>query len=438
MKKKLFPLAFIYITTLLLGSCSSNDHSTLVDPPASTTNDKIFTVMSNNYYWNVKQENTDQNPINFFNSLLNPEDKYTVDGKERHYSSIYQASDVPSTTFDIGFEYSAFFFEDGKVMYVIDYVKPGTNAAIQNLRRGFLIEEVNGQRVENSNYQDLLKDAYTNGQRVTLIILDPVTERSAEFSIEPASNYQENPIFLKETLNVGYEKLGYLVYNAFNPTYDSYLKNALNEFSGVEYLALDFRYNTGGSQTSAIVLASAIVANATSNDNFLIVERRSDLKNFLYPFDPSINKLSKLKKVYIIVKQITAGMPEAFINGLKPYLNAELIIVGEPTQGRNFAISTDSQTASPYIMNIAIGKWANKNLVSFGSIKPNIEVDELKVLEELGSEKEVMLAAVINNIKGTQTTNRSAKQSTIKLIGSSLIDKSNNKVNMTNITGIDL
>lgn len=434
MNKKLLPLALSLSGALIFGSCSSSNNDTPVTPPSITvTNDSIYDVMSRNYYWDVPQGNKSQDPVAFFNSLLNSEDKYTVDEKEYKYSSIYTASNIQYTTFDIGFEYSAFRYSDGNVLYVIDYIKPGTDASKQNLQRGYLIKSVNGVDVNNSNYTTLLQQAYITGKAVKMQIADPRTNTYTDFTIEPVTNYAENPILLKETISVGTEKMGYLVYNAFNSIYDNYLKAALNEFSGVNYLTIDLRYNAGGSQTSAITLGSAVVANASNKDVFLVIDRKAGLSDYSYPFVSDVNKLSTLKKVYIITGKNTAGIPEVFINGLKPYLNADLVLVGQSTQGRNMAVGSNNTSAKPYTMNIVIGKWANKNTASFDQIVPNIPVQEPDILEDLGSTKEAMLSAVISDITGQPVTSRSAQTTNIQQIGSSLTQKSVANENVANV-----
>lgn len=431
MKKKIFPIAFAIIGALSLGSCSSSDSST---PTNTITNDSIDVVMTRNYYWSIPTDpNKSLEPVTFFNSLLSSEDKYTVDGVERKYSSIYTAG-TTSTSYDIGFEYSANLYEGNTMLYVIDYVKPETNASINGLKRGFLIKSVNGVEVTASNSKELLPNAIANsgGKSIKMDIANPATNRYTSFSITPEPNYKENPVYLTETLTVGANKLGYLVYNAFNSNYNTQLKTALSEFSNVDYLVLDLRYNASGNQMPAQVLGSAIVQADSKTDPFIIVDTRSDLNNIELPFVEGVTQLPAFKKVYVIMSQSTIGISEVFINALKAYQN-NLVLVGEATPGRNMSVGSNSSSAAPYTMNLVLGKWANKNLVSFSAIKPDISVETPSVLQELGSEKEAMLAAIISDINGKSIVRSLQQSSPVKSFGSSSALKATRNENSANL-----
>lgn len=437
MKKKLFPLALAFASTLFLASCSSDDPAP-IQPSTTPTNDSIETIMSDNYYWAIPgNANKSLAPVDFFNSLINNEDKYTMNGKEYRYSRIYEASATQSASYDIGFEYRANVYEDGQVLYVIDYVKPNTPAANAGLKRGFLIKSVyqNGAyvNVSASNVYDLLPNAVNNsgGAAVKMEIADPSTNLYASFDIVPVQGYQENPVYYSSILDVNNGKMGYLVYNMFNAAYDPQLTAALNTMSTVDYLVLDLRFNVGGGQTSARKLGNAVVANKQTSDPFMLLLKRDAAQNVVYPFEAGINPLSNLKKVYVIIGQNTIGIPEVFTNALKPYLADKLTVVGEASQGRNMA-TTETNSVKPYIMRLVIGKWADKNGTSFGPIQPDISVQEPKILKPLGSEEEAMLAAIIANITGQRTV-RSTEDSQIRTLGSSILQKSVLNTNPANV-----
>ena len=432
MKKKLFPIAFAIIGALTFASCSSSDDPS-TNPSTTVTNDSIDAVMTRNYYWNIPTNpNTSQDPVAFFNSLLNAEDKYTVDGVERKYSSIYIPNES-TVSYDIGFEYSANLYSGNAMLYVIDYIKPGTNASDNGLKRGFLIKSVNGETVTASNSKTLLPNAIANsgGKAIKMDIANPYTNLYTSFDITPQSRYDENAVYQKNILNIGSEKLGYLVYNAFNSKNNQQLKDSLAEFTNVDYLVLDLRYNASGNQQPAQILGSAIVQADSKKDPFLVVLRKSGSTNLTYPFVSDVPQLPAFKKVYVIMSQSTIGISEVFINALKAYQN-NLVLVGEATPGRNMSVGGNSSSATPYTMNIVLGKWANKNLESFGAIQPTISVETPTILEPLGSEKEAMLAAIISNIKG-QSAVRSLQPSSVKSFGSSSTQKATTNENGANL-----
>lgn len=436
MRKKIIPFALAVISALSMISCSnSNSGGEDNGQKNIATNEAIFAKMQANYYWTIPTNiNNTLDPKDYFNALLDQKDKYTISGTQYNYSRIYANSNNTSTSkYDIGFEYGINSYQNG-MYYVIYYVKAGTDAATQGLKRGHLIESVNGVAINATNKDYLLTQAYNSGNTVVLNVLDPWTSNAAKFTVAPTlrnADYVENPILVSTQLTekTGTNKIAYIAYNAFvsgnNNTYDDQLNRNISSFAGIgiEYLVLDLRYNANGQAESAQKLGAALVQAASENSPFIYFKARQDKKNVAYNFKPTagLSFASNLKKIYIIIGKNTGGMSEVFINALQAYRGTDIVLVGEPTQGRNIATGVTSLEDKSYSMTIAIGEWANKDLVTFTSIAPTsgFSVVESAKLEPLGSASEVVLAKILADITGTKSV-RSSEFSSVRVLGSSL------------------
>ena len=253
-------------------------------------------------------------------------------------------------TYDVGFHYIAYRMNDGsnnpEVYLFVTYVKPGTIAS-NILKRGDFITEVNGNRLRAKDFNTVLTS--NNMLKLTLNYTDEVT-------LFLAQNYQEDPLFLSKTLEADGKKIGYMVYNHFanGPDNEDYswgveVNNALTKFKsdGISELILDLRYNRGGYVESGTYIASAIAPNRSGkiytksqyNDkleaNSSFKNRKNNyfqdyIKNGDTRYDiPQLN----LSRLIVITSQETASASEQIINGLRAYMNVE--VLGQTTIGKN-------------------------------------------------------------------------------------------------------
>lgn len=428
MKKKIFTILTVVLGAAFMVSCGGNDDP---DPaPVNTDNQKILTVMQNNYLWPLPANpNLSLDTRTFFGSLLSQNDRYTDGNLTYTYSRISSTSDPVTTSYDPGFEYAINNYVSGVTYYVILYVKPGTDAG-NYLIRGLYITKVNGVTVTAANASTLLYDAYKGGKKVDLMIRTPELTEEKPANFTAVANYVEAPMHASSVLTAGTQKVGYIIYNNFsqgaNGAYDTGLANRLNEFKnqGVTTLVFDVRYNSGGSAYAVQSLGSALVKNRDTNSAFIQQVFRPDLPKPFIPLNfqdktaggTAIPKLGdQLTKIYIITGQTTAGAPEAFINALKAYRNADIVIVGEKSKGRNIATARTTENGA----TSSSGNWnltlaynyladVNKKADYTGGFPPNTVIKEVEVaatkkvlLGALGTEKEIILSRVLDMISGT-------------------------------------
>ena len=425
MKKTFFSILAAASSLFLLSSCGSDDPE-VGNEANYETNTKVEKVMVDNYYWEIKTgaDKYKETP-SYFESILNSTDKI---------SWIKKTSEISTeTTYDVGFDYGANRYSDGKIYYIIYYVRPNTSAANDGLARGHMISKVNNTALTEENKLTLLKDAAKEG-KMELTVLTPANGRTVKFTITTSPMKEENPIYQAPDTNpiitAGTNNVGYFVYNAFDKNYDKELIEKLQSFNNkIQYLVIDLRYNVGGGQEAARTLASAIVKNRSESNVFLINQKRTTQEpyNFINSSaSTSIPALGdQLKKVYVITGQNTQGIADAFINSLRPYLGDDLVVAGEESVGTNITV-INQVVDNIWQMSIVTGKWADKNDNSTFNTVPTILANDVNrqvvtVLQPLGNPAETILAAVIANINGQTTTVRSLNESkTNKMVSPSL------------------
>jgi C-terminal processing protease CtpA/Prc len=314
-------------------------------------------------------------------------------------------------------------------------------ADLAGLKRGDIFTHINSQQLTDDNYQSLLftnisYDMGFSDYTGTGFILNGRTVSLTAIEL------MENPIYLDTILDVDGTKVGYLVYNGFNSsfdvrintTYDIALNNVMGNFrdQNISKLILDLRYNPGGYINSAIYLASMI--HSTNSSLIFAKTQFNDLltsyyltnygENYFNEYfqdkipatdntaETPINSIG-LSEIYVITSSETASASEMLINGLRPYITVKQ--VGSNTYGKNVGSFTvkdyidDAGTLNPrhkWAMQPVVLKIANSEDFSdfTNGLTPDIEAMEYAVdLLPLGDPGEEMLKACIDDIRGVKS-----------------------------------
>ena len=271
MKVKHF--ATVLMSSFLLASCFKDMDDTL--QTATTLDIQNFVYRGLNYYYLYKEDTPELANNAFANDAERNNFLKTYDSPESLFAYLKSSQDRFSNLFDDynvienalngislsnGMEYGLVYYPDGSnnVFGYVRYVLPNTDAEDKELKRGDIFTTIDGQQLNDNNYQELLSsESYTIGL---------ATYNGTEFlptgeTVQLTKNqYTENPVYKATTLDVNGRKIGYLMYNSFTRNYDVELNNAFGEFQaeGVTDLVLDLRYNGGGSVETATDLASMI------------------------------------------------------------------------------------------------------------------------------------------------------------------------------------
>jgi len=423
----------ILASLLLFTGCFEDFDDTI--NPASTLEIQNFIYRGLNYFYLYKEDtpelandafltNDDRN--SFLESYESPQDlfDYLKADQDRFsfltddYVSLENA--LSGVTLNNGMEFGLVFYPDGSgdVFGYVRYVLPNSSAASTALQRGDIFNTIDGQQINETNYNDLLaQDTYSIG----LATFDGFTITPTGTTIElTKSQITENPIHIAQTLTIEGQKVGYLMYNAFTRDFDPELNAVFGTFKnqGIDHLIIDLRYNGGGSVETAVDLSSMITGQF-NNQIFYTEQWNQDrqaqyaspgLFNTQISNGDVINSLN-LDRVYIITSARSASASELVINGLAPYIT--ITQVGDTTTGKfqasfllydaptpNFSRS-QANVNHTYAMLPLVFKTVNAagSTDYVDGLVPDIEQKENYAnLGQLGTITEPLLAETLNQI----------------------------------------
>ena len=361
----------------------------------------------------------------FYDGLVAPQDRFSFIVDD--YIELENLFSGVSKTSGLSYGLVRYCSSCSEIFAYVRYILPNTPASETGLKRGDIINRIDGQQLTDSNYNTLFgADSFTVG--LATLEGSNITDIDQTYDLTKIANYNTNPVFIAKTLDVDGQKVGYLLYNSFTADYDPQLNDAFGQFKadGVTDLILDLRYNGGGSVRTATDLASMITGqfagqlfmkefwNAEYQAYFESEAPQRLLNNFNTTLKTGemINSLN-LSKVYIITTSRSASASELVINGLNPYI--DVVQVGETTTGKFQASVTlyDSpnfgrENANPshtYAIQPLVLKSVNSAGVSdyINGLDPDIEVIEnIRDLGVLGELSDPLLNAAVNDILGNR------------------------------------
>lgn len=453
-------LSLIVILSVF-SSCKDEEETT---PPANNKpdpemakniaiNNWIRAVMEEAYYWLEDMKTPIANtarPESYFESFLfKPTDRFSA--IYPNYQELISSLSGVST--ESGYEISLLRESESNenVIALITYVKKGSPAASNDLRRGDLISQINGSTMTLNNYQSLLRER-SNQHSVTFRRPDEAGQFGAPQTVTLAAiQIEENPNFLDSIYVIDNQKIGYVVYHFFAPgvinsgtnqmdgRYDAEMDEIFAKFKAenINQLIIDFRYNGGGYVSSAVNLASLIVPNFNSDKIF----SKTKYNSFLSRFPTFQNIQTKFKeksenignqladgKIYILTSSRTASASELIINGLKPYLN--VVIIGAKTTGKNVgsvALEDEDNPDNNYgLLPIVTKSFNSLDQSDYGDgFIPDEEISEFQFFpwRDFGDVRDPLLKSALEKITGTSTPGARLKLEDRIMIGSSLDSK---------------
>lgn len=341
----------------------------------------IEEVMKQKYLWydqlpEKKENDYFTQPEAFFKSLLY---KNALDGKGDSYSYMETIEAEEASTRAItlnrastyGMEFELVRDPLNKSTHTfarILYVIPDSPADKAGIKRGDWISEIDNKTVTTNNYKQMIAGGNINLTR-EIIHTDNEGNRNWQavdtLSLSPSVAMNISPFYLDSVYHIGGQRIAYFVYNEFatgpqnnasDTAYEEQMINIFTKFKSQnpDAFILDLRYNPGGFLSCAQVLGSLLAPADELGKGFVKLEfnDRTEPQAIEYPFmEKYATQNMNLNKIYILTTQYTASASEALINGLKPYMGEEnVILIGEKTEGKNVAMSSYQDERFNYIL----------------------------------------------------------------------------------------
>lgn len=430
-----------FLILFLFQACDNHDPApaTGSDNANAHVDNWIYQNMKFWYYWTndiPTDVDSTKAPEDFFNSLKSSEDRFSW--IQDNFDELLNT--LRGVNKEAGFEFALYRSSndnDNVIMQVL-YVKPNSPASSSGLKRGDVIDQINGTQITTANYSSLI-DALSNNHSLTYRAMDVATQSlgdSQTINIIPVE-YAEDPNFLNKVLTYNDRKIGYYVYNLFSEgpddnskTYTTEMDNIFASFKseGITDLIIDLRFNSGGAESAAQNLASLIAPGVTTNTIF-VTHQYNDQVEAEIKAEPTLGEdflnvrfLSKSQnvgsqlrdsRVYILTGSRTASASELIINGLKPFMDVYLI--GDVTIGKNVG------SISLYDENDPNNKWGMQPIVTKllnsagqsdytnGFTPQELDEDNSLYLYPLGDPRESLLNKALVRITGQATISRKAE-----------------------------
>lgn len=461
MKKITYLFTSIFFISILFIGCGKDDDDPKPEPePVDDTvklndpiNNFVWKAMNSWYNWkdqvpnlaDTKSSDTDAyntylngytSSESLFNSLLY--DKGNTDRFSWFIEDyVEQQKAFQGVTTTTGIRRSTpIKISDTEIIIYAAFVSEGSPADIAGVKRGDIINAIDGEVMNLDNYASVINKLYSGNTIIvtTSKLVDGALVKVNDFTVAPAE-VSDNPIYLTKVFNdINGKKVGYLVYNGFRSSFNDELNAAFGIFKneGITELILDLRFNGGGSVLTSAYLASMIYASANT-DTFaeLRFNTKHTSENGKYYFDnnlsvydvnglktgtETINRLTGINQLYVLTSGSTASASEMIINGLKPFIPVKLI--GETTYGKNVGsitlydapasdyTSSDSANPAhlnamqPIVFQIYNKVGASDYTNGFTPDKEVIEYQYWRNILPFGDENEALLKTALDDIRG--------------------------------------
>lgn len=406
------------------------DNKTQASEITKKVNNFIFEAMDYYYLWYDQMPDIDYNYETdskeyFYKLLYDQEDKWSfiTDDIDALLNSFQGIEKTYGWSLAFGQFYDSNKNPTGTYFAVVEFVYPNTPAATAGIKRGDIIMAINGGDITQDNYTDLL-----NGENLTFTMGELTNNGISEGSTVTLSALELNlnPVVKTSLINYEGKKIGYLFYAQYIDNYNDALDTALQSLhnQGAEDIVLDLRYNPGGQISAAQHLCSILAPkDAVDEEKILVTFRWNDKRQKEYEdgqimddiqtnFDKQVPLNLNLSRLYVLTGSGTASASELTITGLEPYMNNNVITVGDTTYGKYTASITLRPTAQ-FPNYDEIKNWGLQPIVlryanAYGvtdfknGFAPDILVkDDLLDAYPLGDMNDPLLAATIEDITGT-------------------------------------
>ncbi|AZQ61764.1 hypothetical protein EI427_05800 [Flammeovirga pectinis] len=339
----------IMLFSLISISCEKEENS--IAPSTASNKEYLANLMDQWYLWYDQVPNVNPDDYSSQNEMLiamrYEKDKWSYIEDKAAYDAYYNSGLVTDGDQGAHGIYLKYITEDE--LY-IRYSYPGSSAANAGLSRGTKINQINGVNVSSLTSDEINASLGENviGIENTFGITIPARmtfENGVEVLSQPAKDTTIviakeavviNPILHSEIITTPNNvKVGHVVFKSFIEPAVEPLNKLFTEFktNGVTEVVLDMRYNGGGRVSIASQLAS-ILAPTSAKGKDLFRYRHNDRQvdqNEDEIVEIADNNLN-LDRLFILASEGTASSSELMINGLKPFMDVQ--VIGQNTYGK--------------------------------------------------------------------------------------------------------
>lgn len=429
-----------------------------------SVNRSVDEYLNEMYLWNGEykglKKDFDQGYEDFFYGNLYRMQTNTLDkkpagnGKYNLFSYIQKKNPVNSTRaatqIERELEYSFGFtgmiaigLGNNRVALCPQGIYPDSPAIEKEIKRGAFIDKLNGEYITENNMQDVFVQLMYPESAASVTLGELLVKENGEFerdengvvrtreSAVSARAMYKNPVLHHEVIKTeDGSKIGYLVYDNFDASYDDVLFDVFKEFKkeGIQDLVLDLRYNGGGHVISANLITSCIAGNSCRNKTFIQYRYNEERMKKLggvkatekFSYDNYANLKTSLaagalglERLYCLVGNATASASELVINSLKG-IDLDVKLIGQKTTGKNVGMEPIDLEINENTYNVSPITFQSYNAKGFGDyengFQPDIEINEIDSdgdgyfdgFKRYGDQQDPLLAHALQEITGKQ------------------------------------
>ncbi len=254
-------------------------------------------------------------------------DRYSFILTEEEYQSRFVQAEF------IGFGFSARIIDTA---VFINYVFDGSPADNAGLRRSDELLAIDGVPVSTLLQQGEYNNALGASEEGVTVELTWRRQDGTEFTDTLSKTVVDtNTVLATEVVNFDNRRVGYYVLNSFIQRTGQDLNNAYNQFTDIDELIIDVRYNGGGLTRFANQAATQAAGNNVLGEIFTqyIYNDKNTQNNEteLFQLYEGVRQFD-LNRVYVLTTAASCSSSELIINSLKPFV--EVVVIGGRTCGK--------------------------------------------------------------------------------------------------------
>ncbi len=392
MKTRLTSILLLAVALFTSVSCKKEKDNTV-----EIINKETLELMQYVYLWNTHLPasidfSAYSTPADFIEAIrYDTYDRWSTIITKEEFNQYFEEGTMIGHGFSLGLD------DDENIRIVLVY--PSTQAYQEGVRRGWILNKVNGTVATPSNVFDLLGDyevGITNEIQFTDGAGNQVTRSltKEEIVISPVLHY--------EVLEQGTDRIGYLVFQDFIDAANDQLDEAFDSFkvAGINEIIIDMRYNGGGSVDVAEHLASWLIGKDFANQPFIKYQHNM---NLAASEDTTINIKGNaaglsLNRIFFIGTENTASASELMINGVKPYV--ESVLAGSATHGKPVGMYAFEFRDYDYVALPVCFKYSNADNEGefYDGLQPTLSAED-DVTKDFGDPDEASLRTILDYIE---------------------------------------